>query len=433
MAVAKPSAEPGGVGGAGQRFQAVDQRVRVRPARIGAAADPPPARGARAAALGRPIGDDGGPPGGVRRGRPGCAARRLTGKPRSRTSEADERRARRPPRRPGRRNAHPADRRPAALRLRATTSREAPRRCRCRCRSGSLASRPGGDALAVGPAAGQRGGAAALGARVPGVGSLAVLAAVDPGRRGLRGRGAVRRARSGSSECSARPARSPGSTRTGSPSGCASCARTRPPGSARRSPGSSASPAHRRRRRCCCEDGALGRAVRRDADHPHPQARRSAGLDDHDLNEHLCLDAARRAGLIAARTRIARFDEETRRRRRRATTASSAGERIVRVHQEDLCQALGVPPGPQVPERGRTEPRRDRAAAARRDAARGGRGGGPPLRRRARLELADRRHRRAREELLAAARRRPGAARAALRRRLGAALRDRTSAGCGSR
>ena len=32
-----------------------------------------------------------------------------------------------------------------------------------------------------------------------------------------------------------------------------------------------------------------------------------AGLDDHDLNEHLCLDAARRAGLIAARTRDRSF------------------------------------------------------------------------------------------------------------------------------
>ena len=36
-----------------------------------------------------------------------------------------------------------------------------------------------------------------------------------------------------------------------------------------------------------------------------------AGLDDHDLNEHLCLDAARRAGLIAARSTIAQFADET--------------------------------------------------------------------------------------------------------------------------
>jgi serine/threonine-protein kinase HipA len=67
-----------------------------------------------------------------------------------------------------------------------------------------------------------------------------------------------------------------------------------------------------------------------------------AGLDDHDLNEHLCLDAARRAGLIAARTEIARFADET------AVVVTRydrvTGTEVRRVHQEDLCQALGVPP-----------------------------------------------------------------------------------------
>jgi serine/threonine-protein kinase HipA len=68
-----------------------------------------------------------------------------------------------------------------------------------------------------------------------------------------------------------------------------------------------------------------------------------AGLDDHDLNEHLCLDAARRAGLIAARTRIERFAEET------AVVVTrydrlARGKTIRRVHQEDLCQALGIHP-----------------------------------------------------------------------------------------
>lgn len=68
-----------------------------------------------------------------------------------------------------------------------------------------------------------------------------------------------------------------------------------------------------------------------------------AGLDDHDLNEHLCLDAARRAGLVVARTRIARFGEESaivveRYDRRRL------GSRLARIHQEDVCQALGVLP-----------------------------------------------------------------------------------------
>lgn len=69
-----------------------------------------------------------------------------------------------------------------------------------------------------------------------------------------------------------------------------------------------------------------------------------AGFDDHDLNEHLCLDAARRAGLVVARTRVARFGEQS------AIVVNRFDRRLVdgaliRVHQEDLCQALGVPPG----------------------------------------------------------------------------------------
>ena len=68
-----------------------------------------------------------------------------------------------------------------------------------------------------------------------------------------------------------------------------------------------------------------------------------SGLDDHDLNEHLCLDAARRAGLIAVRTRVARFAGES-------AVVVDRYDRVVReneisrVHQEDLCQALGIPP-----------------------------------------------------------------------------------------
>jgi serine/threonine-protein kinase HipA len=67
-----------------------------------------------------------------------------------------------------------------------------------------------------------------------------------------------------------------------------------------------------------------------------------AGLDDHDLNEHLCLDAARRAGLVAVRTRITSFTDET------AVVVTRYDRlikrNVVRVHQEDVCQALGVPP-----------------------------------------------------------------------------------------
>jgi serine/threonine-protein kinase HipA len=67
------------------------------------------------------------------------------------------------------------------------------------------------------------------------------------------------------------------------------------------------------------------------------------GLDDHDLNEHLCLDAARRAGLTAVRTKISRFGEESAVVVDRYDRREVAGE-ITRVHQEDLCQALGMTP-----------------------------------------------------------------------------------------
>ena len=68
-----------------------------------------------------------------------------------------------------------------------------------------------------------------------------------------------------------------------------------------------------------------------------------AGFDDHDVNEHLCLRAAEFAGLVAARSEIATFEDvdvlvvERFDRERRGAT-------LVRVHQEDLCQALGVSP-----------------------------------------------------------------------------------------
>jgi serine/threonine-protein kinase HipA len=70
-----------------------------------------------------------------------------------------------------------------------------------------------------------------------------------------------------------------------------------------------------------------------------------AGLDEHDLNEHLCLAAASRAGLPAARSYVVTFEHE------RAIAVErydrlyqAAGVPIRRVHQEDMCQALGIPP-----------------------------------------------------------------------------------------
>lgn len=68
-----------------------------------------------------------------------------------------------------------------------------------------------------------------------------------------------------------------------------------------------------------------------------------SGFDDHDLNEHLCLAAARHAGLAAARTTVASFAGESAVVVDRYDRVAIAGA-VRRVHQEDLCQALAVPP-----------------------------------------------------------------------------------------
>lgn len=68
-----------------------------------------------------------------------------------------------------------------------------------------------------------------------------------------------------------------------------------------------------------------------------------AGFEDQHVNEHLCLAAARALGLPAATSRIERFEDE------HAIVVERFDRSIrdgapVRVHQEDLCQALSVPP-----------------------------------------------------------------------------------------
>lgn len=69
-----------------------------------------------------------------------------------------------------------------------------------------------------------------------------------------------------------------------------------------------------------------------------------SGLDDHDLNEHLCLEAARHLGLHAAASRIASFDGERVIVVDRYDRLRREDGAIGRLHQEDLCQALGIPP-----------------------------------------------------------------------------------------
>ncbi|MFT7599273.1 MAG: serine/threonine-protein kinase HipA [Acidimicrobiales bacterium] len=68
-----------------------------------------------------------------------------------------------------------------------------------------------------------------------------------------------------------------------------------------------------------------------------------AGLVWQDLNEHLCLAAARHAGLQAAATRIESFEDQT------AIVVERFDRQLVdgalrRIHTEDLCQSLSVHP-----------------------------------------------------------------------------------------
>ncbi len=69
----------------------------------------------------------------------------------------------------------------------------------------------------------------------------------------------------------------------------------------------------------------------------------SPDFDGFAQNEHLCLALARRLGLSAARSEVRTFGGQI------AIVVErydryDAGDRIARVHQEDVCQALGVHP-----------------------------------------------------------------------------------------
>lgn len=69
------------------------------------------------------------------------------------------------------------------------------------------------------------------------------------------------------------------------------------------------------------------------------------GFDNQEVNEHLCLSAARNLGLRAAKTEVRTFGSEraivvTRFDRHRDPRTG----KWQRLHQEDMCQALGVHP-----------------------------------------------------------------------------------------
>jgi serine/threonine-protein kinase HipA len=68
------------------------------------------------------------------------------------------------------------------------------------------------------------------------------------------------------------------------------------------------------------------------------------GLEGHVENEHACLSLAAELGLPAARTEVRWFEDECAIVVERFDRAREDGGRIRRLHQEDLCQALGVHP-----------------------------------------------------------------------------------------
>ena len=64
---------------------------------------------------------------------------------------------------------------------------------------------------------------------------------------------------------------------------------------------------------------------------------------DHDVNEHLSLQAANALGLIAARSEVLSFGRERAIVVERLDRTYRDG-RVERVHQVDMCQALAVMP-----------------------------------------------------------------------------------------
>lgn len=81
-----------------------------------------------------------------------------------------------------------------------------------------------------------------------------------------------------------------------------------------------------------------------------------AGFDDHDLNEHLCLSAARIVGLRAASSSVVSFGSERAIVVERYDRMPAKGGTVARIHQEDSCQALGLPPSAKYQSEGGPTP-----------------------------------------------------------------------------
>jgi serine/threonine-protein kinase HipA len=66
-------------------------------------------------------------------------------------------------------------------------------------------------------------------------------------------------------------------------------------------------------------------------------------FDGHAENEHICLTLARNLGIPAAQSKVVRFKDEVAIVVERYDRQQSGNE-IIRVHQEDACQTLGIMP-----------------------------------------------------------------------------------------
>jgi serine/threonine-protein kinase HipA len=73
-------------------------------------------------------------------------------------------------------------------------------------------------------------------------------------------------------------------------------------------------------------------------------------LADQDLNQHLTMEAARRLGMRVPLSEVLSFEDQRAFVVRRYDRVPDADGRIVRVHQEDMCQALGRPPSEKYEE-----------------------------------------------------------------------------------
>lgn len=82
-----------------------------------------------------------------------------------------------------------------------------------------------------------------------------------------------------------------------------------------------------------------------------------AELDGHVQNEHLCLSLARALGLPAASSQAMRFGDELAIVVERYDRADLGARGVVRLHQEDLCQALALRPARKYQSDGGPTPR----------------------------------------------------------------------------